>query len=365
MKGYHIFLFILIIIFGYSYYVESNKVIEINSDNDSKKIIQNIINTTGKDTNKYINSINIIENKYELRNICEDYKAMGCFDPNNKNIYILNILNFKETCNDFNYTIYHEIGHAYGEKYGNTSEEYADDFAHTYALDKCESPEYLILEKELKEKELILNNSEEILKKWDIYKEIPLNNIKEYYTDYRYYEQAVKDYNYIIHKINILNRYEDIPENMYKTKCNSEKYYNLLYTYTDSIDKLNYWDKYNSVPEEYYENYKKDYQKYLDSEDNFISSCTTEKSSFEQNNQYIKNYYVTQSKVTTNYVNNYDNIRYYDTTEQNVYYNNTKLTGEYINCIYKKDDVDYKSSKCFKNGYTNISLYSFRLKQNL
>lgn len=204
-------------------YGESNKIphyeLKINNvDDSSRQIILVAINRTDKNVVRYISSINIVSKIEDSE--CNSENVTGCvignFTVNGElkglKIYILDGKSYNNTCNTFERTIYHEIGHSvYFYKFGNhditgndelyheSLELYADKYADMYYnVQKvgCDKESIKELKYKLDEKEKIYEYSLKILSKWEKYERdgIPRDMYDEYQYDYDLYLDAKRRY---------------------------------------------------------------------------------------------------------------------------------------------------------------------------
>lgn len=154
MYKYLILIIVLFIILSSN---AEHKVEIIGADNQTKQIISDAINNTDKNVTKYIKSITVTDintvtnicniNGIRIKGITE--RNFGCNDlaySQNRllssSIYIVGDRSeYNESCNNFENTLYHEIGHTdYAQKYGYTranTEDYADNYANIRAKDEC------------------------------------------------------------------------------------------------------------------------------------------------------------------------------------------------------------------------------------
>lgn len=192
-----------------------------NADNHTKRIIFRILNQTDQHVVRHISSINIVS---EIP--CED--ASGCTIGNftsegiliESDIYLLDVDAYKDSCDTFEHSLYHELGHiVYFYKYGNSDTKKEDDiyqelielYAVKYAnnhsaiqKEGCNREVIGQLKRDFKEKEKIYEYAIKIMSKWDRYRDdIPSEMRDEYKHDYSLYEDVKKDYNVA------LNRYKD------------------------------------------------------------------------------------------------------------------------------------------------------------
>lgn len=204
-------------------YEESNKLphyeLKINNADDrSRQIILTAINRTDRNVVKYISSINVVSKIEDSE--CNNENVTGCvignFTTNGElkvvKIYLLDSNSYGDTCNTFERTIYHEIGHSvYFYKFGNhdiigndelyheSLELYADKYADIYynvRKDGCDVDLIKELKYRLDEKEKIYEYSLKVLSKWDKYKDdgVPRNMYDEYQYDYNLYLDAKRRY---------------------------------------------------------------------------------------------------------------------------------------------------------------------------
>ena len=206
---------------------KGNRELKINSTNGhSKEIIFSALNQTDKNVIRYISSISTVRN---LDEYCSNDNATGCaignftVDGNIKDvrIYLLDYDLYKGLCNNFEQTLFHEIGHTvYFYKYGNRDvnktdilyqeslELYADKYANKYSkIQKATCNEDYVrkLKYKIDEKEKIYEYSLKILSKWGKYKDIgiPIDMSEEYQYDYDAYLIAKKDFE------NVMDDYKD------------------------------------------------------------------------------------------------------------------------------------------------------------
>lgn len=189
-----------------------------NADDHSRQIILTAVNRTDRDVVKYISSINVVSKIEDSE--CNNENITGCaignFTADGKlkavKIYLLNSNSYGDTCNTFERTIYHEIGHSvYFYKFGNhditgndelyheSLELYADKYADIYykvQKNGCDEESIRELKYKLDEKEKIYEYSLKILSKWDRYKNdgIPRDMYDEYQYDYDSYLDAKRLY---------------------------------------------------------------------------------------------------------------------------------------------------------------------------
>lgn len=190
--------------------------------------VKQLLSKADVNTIKYINTINIVSLN-EIYNLCDSYTAVGCIvDTYNdlSDIYLAESSSYKDLCNTFNNTLYHELGHLNNRKnHLIDSEEAAENYASSFYKDKCKSDEYKILESKLQNKLDEYNKTSEILSnKWDKYscstcipnyKEglslckieiydcgVPEELYYEYTKDYEKYNLSLNEYNKIILDIN-------------------------------------------------------------------------------------------------------------------------------------------------------------------
>lgn len=263
---------VAIILFNGCLANEAQKEPKIVADNYSKTLILSVLNDTDKNITKYISSINVV-NQNRVSEICKDEIVVGCADIkydgdsvgakiSNADIYVSELKDgffilsaYRGSCNTFNNTLYHEIGHvvyAYNNGYqlkrftilytdtksnttkSNTIDElFAIDYGDTHSKDKCNTDIFKNLERRLKEKEDIYNNSLIVLSKWNKYSDvikseqgkytirkvcsrysssddlncgIPENLYDEYLRDYNQHSKSVNEYNNVLMEIkNYLN----------------------------------------------------------------------------------------------------------------------------------------------------------------
>lgn len=216
-----------------STYYEHRKLpnFELNingADSYSKQKIYIILNNTDQNVVRYISSINIISNIEDFE--CNDNNNItGCTVGNftidgelkDVRIYILDHNLYKDLCNTFERTLYHEIGHiVYFYKFGNRDiqrqdkiyaellELYAEKYADNhYKIQKkgCDQKTVEKLKYDIEEKEKIYKYSINVLSKWDKYKDfgIPKDMFEEYKYDYELYLEARKEY------IRVVEKYKD------------------------------------------------------------------------------------------------------------------------------------------------------------
>lgn len=112
-----------------------------------REYIINILNNTKPEIVSKINSINIISSDAELATDCKDEKAGGCASTDGI-IYIMSISFWNSPhlrkgenvdagagymrCTTFAWTLNHEIGHIKGFSIGDSSEEYAENYAYDH-----------------------------------------------------------------------------------------------------------------------------------------------------------------------------------------------------------------------------------------
>lgn len=190
------------------------KNIKINdADNYTKRIIFNSLKKIDQNVTGRISSINIV-----TETPCED--ASGCtinnFTSDGKlvesNIYLLNLDSHKDSCNTFEHSLYHELGHIdYFYKYGNhdpkkedniyqeSIELYAEKYADNNSIVRKEGCDRQIaeqLKKDFKEKEKIYIYAIKIMSKWDRYNgSIPSEMYDEYRYDYEQYQDIRNQHN--------------------------------------------------------------------------------------------------------------------------------------------------------------------------
>lgn len=207
--------------YKYEDYHGNDKVkfeLKINgADNYTRQKILVALNRTDQNIVRHISSINIARKIEDTP--CEN-NASGCAIGNftidgrliESKIYVLDKNAYKGTCNTFDRTFYHELGHViYYYKFGGHDikkedkiyqeilETYAEKYADIYVRvekEGCDNDIARQLEKDLNEKEKIYQYSAKVLSKWDIYKYdgIPTELYEEYRYDYELYSDAKKEY---------------------------------------------------------------------------------------------------------------------------------------------------------------------------
>src|SRR5665648_302629 len=144
----------------------------INADKYSKNVIQHTLELSGDNITKYINSITVYDDEYELNTKCKLIEAtrasfnrtpsdqyVGCVELNyisdsenadlsSADMYILSDVKLKNFCNSEGDTVAYLIGTMeYNIKYnsktidGYVESLYAEEYANQRIKDKCESNE--------------------------------------------------------------------------------------------------------------------------------------------------------------------------------------------------------------------------------
>lgn len=181
-------------------------------------VIKNALLDTDINTMNNISKVNVLSHDTVMKE-CNAVveKALGCYDPNNYNVYVSELSAYSSdasssySCNTFENTLYHEIGHANYLSYNNyvnysniqyeyrPDEIFAKEYANQHSKDKCSSDKYIELKNRLNSTEKIVASTDLQLAYWNRYGEaIPADVYHAYMRDYNANLNAIKDYNNIV-----------------------------------------------------------------------------------------------------------------------------------------------------------------------
>ena len=195
-----------------------NEIKISNKDYVLDSVIRNALLDTDINTLNNISKVNVLSHDTVMKE-CDAVveKALGCYDPNNYNVYASELSAYSSngsssySCNTFENTLYHEIGHANYLSYNNyvnysniqyeyrPDEIFAKEYANQHSKDKCSSDKYIELQNRLNSTNKIVASTELQLAYWNRYGEaIPADVYHAYMRDYNANLNAIRDYNNIV-----------------------------------------------------------------------------------------------------------------------------------------------------------------------
>ena len=192
-----------------------------NKDYVIDPVIRNALLDTDINTLNNISKV-IVLNHDTVMKECDAVveKALGCYNPNNYYIYASELSAYSSdasssySCNTFENTLYHEIGHANYLSYNNyinysniqyeyrPDEIFAKEYANQHSKDKCSSDKYIELKNRLNSTNKIVASTEIQLAYWNRYgATIPSDVYHTYMRDYNANLKAIRDYNDVVKQI--------------------------------------------------------------------------------------------------------------------------------------------------------------------
>jgi hypothetical protein len=224
---------------------EKNRSITINADEYTAPLIFAVLNRTDINISMHIKSINILPHEYIISNsTCINESSsirVGCvnyfFKSKQLNMADIYVTNLDGPSNklyefNFNFTLYHEIGHvdqvrnigydAYMNNSVQFAEQYANEYAYGHVLN-CDFSTYKDIIQKLQETENKLDELAEKLEKWRNYTKVTPERLND---DKLYYAALDEKENLMKQKL-FCNPPASIDEKLYKNRTQNIYLYNI------------------------------------------------------------------------------------------------------------------------------------------